>query len=286
MILKYSDFLFENNIYIDYLYHIVDFEKLFRILKTNTIESYKFSNISMTRNPFLIGYVGDSPVSLFKLEIDNKKLIEDYDTKEFVYVSQTNVTFEDEEEEQIQTHKIKNVDKYVTKLIIMKNRMNRLMDSGWFNTDGGWFNSKSGNNIPDLLQKILKLNKYPVYVQDGRKIKKDDEYINSILNHPIEKIYHGYAIYKKEEKRVEKYKKYKATINIFIPLDKRNNIIDDLVVGWNYNNLYLLKDVPDIKKLKNVTIFNFKYELKNIIDEDDKYLYVKEAYLGDLIFVK
>jgi len=283
MILKYSNFLFENNIHIDYLYHIVNFDKLFHILKTNTISSYKFSYISTTRNPFLIGYLGDTSTSIFKLELDNKKLIEDYNTKEFVYISQTKVSFEEEEEEQIQTNKIKNVSKYITKLIIMKDKIDRLLNSGWFNTDGGYFNQER-KNIPELLKEILKLNKYPVFVQDGKKIKKDNKYIQSILNHPIKKIYHGYAIYYKENEPIKKFKY--GTTEVYKPLYEKNPIIRNLVIGYDYNNLYLLKNVPDIKNFKNVRIFDFKYELKNIIDENEIYLHVKEAYLTNFLSVK
>jgi hypothetical protein len=56
------------------LYHIIDFEKLFYILNNNKIKSYKFSFISTTRNVNMVGYVGDSPTSIFKLELDWNEL--------------------------------------------------------------------------------------------------------------------------------------------------------------------------------------------------------------------
>lgn len=52
------------------LYHIFDINKFIYILKYNKLSSYKFYNISTTRNKNLNFYLGEQEVNL----IDNTKL--------------------------------------------------------------------------------------------------------------------------------------------------------------------------------------------------------------------
>lgn len=287
MIERYNNFLLER-IYDGELYHVVDIEKLLYILNNNEIKSYKFPLISTTRNKFLNGYLGDSPISIFKLELNGKKLTSKYDSKPFTYVSNTNVRFDEEDEEQIQTNKIENVFDYIDKIILLKSRVDNLLDSGWFTTDGGNFGGKR-MNLPTLLKYIIKLLKrkgFELYVQEGKEIKKDDKYIDSILNYSIKKINHGYAYYFRGSEEVydEKWK-----LNIYrekiYPLDNRNKEIKDLVIGYDYDDLWLSKEYlkpTDKKEDFDLYVFDFKYELEDIISETDKEVHVKTAYLSNI----
>jgi len=291
---NYYNFILEK--YEQSLYHIVDFEKLFYILEKNKISSYKFSYISTTRDKNLNSYVGDNATSIFKLELDGKLLSQDYETKPFTYVSRTNISFDEEQEEQIQTHDIENAIKYIKKVILIKRRIEYLKDSGWFTTDGGNYKGKR-KNIPELLKDVIgKLRKYNIelYVQENGSIEKDDKYIESILNHPIKTIYHGYAYY---QRGYEEFYHDRLKINVnkdlCKPLDKRNTIIDELVVGYNYENLWLLKETTN-KNIKDIEIekdyklygFNFTYKLNDIIYEDNEYVHLKKAKLDELIIIK
>lgn len=287
MIQSYNNFLLER-IYDGNLYHVVDIEKLLYILNNNEIKSYKFSLISTTRNKFLNGYIGDSPISIFKLELDGKKLTTIYDSKPFTYISNTKIEFTEEDEEQIQTNKIENVFEYIDKVILLKSRVNNLLDSGWFTTDGGHFGN-TRMNLPQILKfviKVIKKKGLELYVQDGKEIKKDNAYIESILNYPIKQINHGYAYYFRGS--VEEYNvKWKINTHIekTYPLDSRNKEIEELVIGHDYNNLWISKDkLKPNDKMDNfkLYIFDFKYELENIVSETENEVLVKTAHLSNI----
>jgi hypothetical protein len=67
------------------LYHIIDIEKIFYILKHNKISSKYFSNISTTRDKMMGEYLGDSSTSVFKLELDGGALSNKYKMRPFSY---------------------------------------------------------------------------------------------------------------------------------------------------------------------------------------------------------
>lgn len=287
MLKKYLTYINENKSS-DTLYHLVDIQKIFYILKNNILKSYYFSNISTTRDKMLNGYVGDSPTTLFKLELDGKKLSQKYKIKPFSYKSKTNIYF-DESEEQIQTNKISDVFKYVNKIILIKKRVEALKNSGWFNTDGGVVRGRIERySLPKILKEIVTLiNKkgFDLYVQEGSVIKKDSEYINSILNYPIEKIHHGYIYYTKEEKEEPVYSKnlnknLNVVKTIYHPIDVKNETIKgDVVVGYKYNNLWLIKD--RIQPENDILFeFDYVYQPENIIKQDEEYFLVKQAKLN------
>jgi hypothetical protein len=294
---KLIDFLLEYK-NLGSLYHIVDFEKLFYILKNNVISSKNFSNISLTRNKMLSGYLGDSPASIFKLEIDGDKLSNNYKIIPYVYKSNTDIYFNDEREEQVKTYMIKNASKYIKKIIIIKSRLERLRkETAWFTTDGGYFES-GRKNIPELLKEIITLIKernIELYIQEKSVIKKDDDYINFILNHPIKKIHHAYAYYIRGHEEMEK-SKYRSFKEVSIPLNKKNKKIYELVVGYNYENLYLMKEKPinhpnintkDVigDRYMQLNIFDFVYDNKDIIKETDDEILVKTAKLKHIFYV-
>lgn len=288
MILNFNEFLFESNNNLKYVYHIVDINKLNYILDNNKISSYKFQYISTTRDPNLNWYVGDSPTSLFKLELDYQKLSKDYDIKPFVYTSLTGVSMPEEEEEQIKTNEIIDVDKYITKIIIMKHKMERMKDTGWFKSGGGFYN-KGRQNIPNLLKEIVNKSKYDIWIQDGEKIYKDDEYINSLIDYNIEMDYYGYAIYTIDKRDVEfeiggKKQSFKRYVEYYTPADDRNEILttDNLVYGYEYPNLYLMLKKPDVNQLnENEIILQFEIKIDNIINVSKTEAHVKEAKLQE-----
>jgi len=246
------------------------------------------------------GYLGDSPVSIFKLELDAEKLSQNYKIKPFAesYTeigsgqSRTRKKFE-EFEEQIQTNEIKNVDKYVNKLIIIKDKIERMKDWGWFDSDGGRF--KNGRiSIPEFFREYLPKVKFQIYIQEGSTIKKDDEWIESIKNYQLKQIYHGYALAYKDQKRVkDEGKKYEYYLDDIKFIDKRNKIVitkeNNLTLGYVYENLHLKKDKNKLvnenildEKETMLRLFDFKYKIEDIISTNGDDVYVKKGKLVNL----
>lgn len=265
------------------IYHIIDMEKLEFILENNYLKpKHFFGGISTTRNKMMNGYTGDSPVSIFKLELNTGKISNNYKiipfsdtTTEIGYGGSRKTVHFDEREELIKTKKLNNVSKYINKLIIIKSRVERLKNSGWFDSDGGNYKGQR-MTIPEYFKKFIVNCKLPVYVQEGSIIKKDDEWINSIVNYPIKQINHGYIFYEKVDRPHPKFKH--AIKEYYIPLDKFNNELSDIVVGYEYKDLYLYKN--KIRKLKRDDyIFDFVFELEDIVEENNKYIRVREAKL-------
>ena len=185
------------------LYHILDINKLYFVLKNNEIKSLNFHYISTTRNKMMNGYLGDNYSSIFKLELDGQKLSDNYKIKSYqdsgwVINSNDDRThfYHEEWEEQIQTNKIKNAKKYIIKIILIKSRIEKMKDSSWFEnhfSENG--RKEKWMNLPDILKDIIDKYKIEFWVQDGSIIKKDDDYINSIINYKVRNIYHGFTLY-------------------------------------------------------------------------------------------
>lgn len=275
------------------LYHIFDLTKCLFILYTNSLKSFRFSNISTTRNKNMNGYLGDCPTSIFKLELNGDKLTNKYKIKPFSYVTteigwggERNKKQLIEYEEVILTNEISNINKYVNKFIIIKEKVEYLKNSGWFDSDGGYLN-KERETIPNFFKtQIPKIKELfgGIWVQDGFIIKKDDEWINSIINFPIKKINHGYALYFRGYKPTGK--RYGGYIDYVTPINDKNNEIDDFVIGYEYDNLYLnkIKKFPSLPKKQDykLYIFDFEYELEDIIKQVDNEVYVKKAKLNNI----
>lgn len=287
MVLSYNRFLFEYNANLKYVYHIVDFNKLNFILTNNQIKSYKFSKISTTRDPNLNGYVGDSSTSVFKIELDYQKLANDYEINEFVYKSRTGVSMEEEEEEQINTQQIDNIDKYITKIILVKDRMEHMKDTGWFKSRGGFY-GKGKENIPNLLKNIVDKSSYQLWIQDGVKLYKDDNYIDSIINTLIELEIFGYALYRQKDIREKVVRddveqNYSINREQYTPLDDRNKpfIVDAIGIGVKHKDLYLTTKKPSQKDYDNgVCLLIFEIENNDdIISVDNGIIHVKVAKL-------
>jgi len=222
--------MFENK-QVGELYHLVDIDKLNFIIDTNTIKSYKFNNISLTRNILLNSYIGNNPTTIFKLIIDADKLSNSYKIKPFRYKSMNGMFF-NEYEEVVLTNNIIDAFKYIKKVVLIKSKVEMLKTnlydevSDWFTNIGGY-----NGNLPDLINKIqtkLKtLYNKDIYIQDKNKIIKDDKYLNSIINYKLKIIkikkfiaYRGYV----------KSEKYFGSDDYLV--DKNGNILTKhLVIG-------------------------------------------------------
>jgi len=270
------------------LYHIFDLSKCMYILKNNKISSYKFGNISTTRNKQMNGYIGDSPISIFKLELDGDKITNNYKVRPFQFQSSEGPERRPiklkEYEEVIKTREIKDINKYVKKFIIIKDRVESMMGS-WFDSDGGNVNGKRVT-IPGFFKEYLpKVRELfgEIWVQDGSVIKKDDEWVEMITNHKIKQIHHGYALYWRGHKRI-KHKKFGIILkDDVVPVDDRNSEIENLVIGYHYENLYLQKsdefELPRTNKPDGYQLymFNMIYKIEDIVEETDDYVFVKKA---------
>lgn len=287
----YEQFIFEAKS-ISTLYHVLSIESLFFVLDNNMIKSKDFSFISTTRSKMMNNYVGDTSTSIFKIELDGDKLSNKYKISPFTYKSATNIHFTEEHEEQIKTQKISNISTYIKRVILIKKRVENLKKSGWFNSDGGNFNGQD-RNIPELLKEVIeKLKKmgFELYVQEGTVIKKDDNYIDSLMNYQIKKIHHGFTCYLRGFIEGER-RGYKVMIDKTIPCDKRNSEIE-IVVGYDFDNIWLSKDkninvksieIPEDFKL---FMFDFVYDLNDVIEENEKEVHVKKGRLKNITFME
>jgi hypothetical protein len=240
------------------------------------------------------GYIGDSPISIFKLELDGDKLSNKYKIKPITYPStEIGIGGEripirlEEFEEVILSDKIKNINQYVKKFIIIKSRVERMKNSGWFDSDGGYFEDEGSNRItlPEFLKKNIEKIKElfgDIYIQDDIKIIKDDQWLDNIINHPIKQINHGYCLYWRGYKKSPNFNR--GVIDDVQPFDKRNKKIDKLVIGWDYENIYLsknnnFKNLPKARNNYNLYLFDFEYEPEDIIRETNDDVYIKSGYL-------
>jgi hypothetical protein len=233
--------------------------------------------------------LGGGPVCIFKFELDGEKLTDKYKIKPIRYKTMSS-GYLSEFEEVIKTEKIENISKYVKKIIVIKNNVERLKKSGWFSSDGGNLNGIY-TNIPLFLRNnIDKIKELygDIWIQDGIQIKKDDEWLNSILKYKIRNINHGYALYWRGMKK-KNNSKYTYYIDDVIPLYYRNNNIEELIIGYKYKDLYLSKN----KNFKNITDKIDKYELylfdftyndspNNIIGDSEEFIHLKEAKLYNI----
>jgi len=124
LITNFINFVNENKNYQN-LYHILDYNKLNFVFDTNSIKSFNFSNISLTRNKMMNSYLGASPLSIFKIEIDAIKLSNKYKIEPFSFKTVYGERFQ-EYEERVKTNKITNIFYYINKIILIKNEVEKL----------------------------------------------------------------------------------------------------------------------------------------------------------------
>ena len=244
------------------LYHIVDFEKLNYIIDNNVISSYKFPFISLTRNKMMNGYLGGSILSIFKLEIDAEKLSNNYKIKSFNYKSNSGSFFQ-EWEEQVKTHKITDAFKYIKKIILIKSNI-EFLKYNMRDEDAisDWFSSNKLNNLPNIIKNIKTKCEnigYPLYVQDKSIIKIDNNYIDSIINHPLYTVKYLYASVLKGQIYIkhDKYGHYEDVI-----IDDKNNSLHNFFIGKEYKRNEIKFDLNENKNLnplkeKSINKINF-----------------------------
>lgn len=177
------------------LYHVLDYEKMLFLLKTNTLKSYKAGDgkISLTRDKMFNSYLGDSPTSIFKLVIDGNRLSDRFKIRPFAY-KKMRAGYLKEFEEQVQTSLIKNAFSYIDKVVLIKEKVERLRYTAWgdgtlsdYLTTVGAFNGSMPQMISKIVEELKSRNKV-LYVQDGTAIKRDNEYIDSLINFPLKEI--------------------------------------------------------------------------------------------------
>jgi len=264
------------------LYHIIDNNKFKFIIDNDKLSPYIASNsgkISFTRNKMMNSYLGDAPTSFLKLEIDASKLSNNYKISPFRYKSHNNGHFDEWEE---MTNPIKNISRYVTKLIINKNKIENLKKSVRFeNNLSDYFTTKGTINgtIPSMMKYIIDNSPYPVYVQDGSVIKKDDVYIQSLINFELKKVefryelvYRGYV-----------YIKNKKGSRDSVLYSNGEHVIGDLVVG-------IAVDKKPLKTMSEVLDINIDFNKQIRGEEFTPYIFTyrigkKLNYLENIIYL-
>lgn len=279
------------------LYHILDIEKLYYVLKNNEIKSYHFPFISTTRNKMMTYYAGCGPVAIFKLELDGPKLSDNYKMKSF-QDSGWETGGEDgrkhfyhqEWEEQIQTDVIKNIRKYIVRIILLKNRIESLKDSAWFESHFYARGRKEKwRNFPEIIKDIMNKYNIELWVQDGSVIKKDDEYVDSILNYKVRNMYHGFALYWRGYVKHPKGGFREKSI----PFNDGNADVDPLVVGRDYNNIWVKNKIENVDNLLkhrpeifdndcSLNVFDFEYTKQDIIKKEGDYILIRSGKLCDI----
>lgn len=262
------------------LYHILSVDSLKYVINNNAISGHHYINtISTTRNKMMNFYTGDRPGAFFKLELDGDKLSNDYKIRPYVFVSGgTNVRL-DEWEEQVKTKEIKNASKYITKVIIIKNKMDKAL-KGWDFLDieeqkpGYWFTSdaKGDMKMQSFLKWLKDNSPAPIYIQDGSKVYQDDEYINSLINEPVYKIDYGYAFYYRGRTEMINNDIFTQKDALF-PTNHKNKDIISPVVGYKYEDLYLLSEDEAYSKLEQTEDFIIYKKRKSLSGREFKEKY-------------
>jgi hypothetical protein len=76
-----------------------------------------------------------------------------------------------------------------------------------------------------------------------------------------------------------------------IPINNKNKNIEELVIGYDYDDLYLQKNnnfkypEKDYKDYK-LYIFNYIYNDEDVIDQDSNNVHVKIAKLKNISYIK
>lgn len=266
------------------LYHIVDYDKLKYILENNKISSFKFGNISLTRNKMMNGYLGDTPLSIFKLELDANKLSHKYKIEPFSYKSANGEYFQ-EYEERVLTQKISNAFIYINKIILIKENIKRLEKDYRDNADvSNWFSENNGKNIPFFIKNIYdkcKEKGFDLYVQDGSIIKKDDDYINSLINYPlVKKEYLYVSVLRGYEKIIPKGEKHGHYLDVMF--DNNGNRLENFYIGQEFKqediNFFLIDNKDELEKINEKIINgeNFSPFIIKFLKKKNNNLYLQD----------
>lgn len=96
--------------------------------------------------------------------------------------------------------------------------------------------------MPTMIKYIVDNSPFEVYVQDGSIIKKDDDYLNNIINYELHDVTFKYDVWYRGGFKHPKYK-YGVIDTI---IDSDNNRYGDFVIGSEYPPSLNLKDKEDI----------------------------------------
>lgn len=255
------------------LYHILSMNSLRFVIDNDSIKGHHYTTaISTTRNKMMNHYTGDRPSAFFKLELDGDKLSNDYKIRPYVFVSQGTRVRLNEWEEQVRTKEIKNASKYITKVIIMKEKMDRAVKGWEFDIDDKkpsyWFTSdaREGDNMQNFLKWLKENSPAPIYIQDGSKIYQDGIYIDSLINKPLYEVNYGYALFYRGRTKMIGNDIFSQKEGLF-PIDNRSKEIINPVVGYKYNDLYLQtrsEIISQIEKLHDEDRFEYYEDRKTL----------------------
>lgn len=224
---KYYESKYNSNVR---LYHILDFTKLKYVYETNSITSYKFQNISTTRNKLMFSYLGASAQSFIKLELDANKLSSKYKIETYQYKT-NNSGFLKENEERIITRKIPNIDKYITSIIIDWNYIKSLLHSKIYHRPIAILTTESRygniNTICEFLLKYTKELNVPLLFQVGTIISERSDLIDIMLN---------YKLYEPKYTYLNMYRGYEPVSGerfkyLDVLVDGNGNKIENFVIG-------------------------------------------------------
>lgn len=229
--LNFNEFIKESNY--QNLFHILNMEKIKYLFENESLTPYQAGNgyVSFTRDKMMNGYLGSNG-AFIKLEIDANKLNTKYRINPFSYKSMNGQRF-DEREERVRGE-IKDVFKYVNKIIIIKSNIESLrknfrdiIPSDYFTTAGIHSEFK---NIPTMIKYIVDNSPVEVYVQDGSVIRKDDEYLNSLINYELHDVTFKYDVWYRGNFKHPKLRfGRKDTL-----IDSDGNRYEDFVIGEEY----------------------------------------------------
>jgi hypothetical protein len=230
------------------LYHLLDFSKLKFAFENNKLVPYIASNgnaISLTRDKMMNYYEGGSYTNIFKLEIDGNKLSNNHKIRPYNYKPKmtSGKSYEDylHEREELVKGTINNLDNYVTKLIINKSIIEKNKYSNGELTD--FFTDAMKHNIPYIVKYALDNSPFPIYVQEGSKIYKDDEYLKSVANFNLKKVEFVYDVW---YKGYLPHEKIKFAIKDYL-YDNKGKLHSDWVIGQIFPGDY----VTNKKIIKN-----------------------------------
>lgn len=235
-ILDYLLFL-ENSENIQNIYHIIDFDKLKYIKEKNSLTPYRAGNgyVSFTRNKMMNSYLGAGVTSFIKLEINSNKLRTKYKIRPFSYVSNNGDHFNEYEERT--KGSIKNIDKYINKIIINKDVIDNMLVKFGDNSESDWITdvpNRGGVKMPNMIKYILdNFDNSIIYVQKGSSIIKDDDYLIGLSNIKLKEIKFVYEIWHRGNKKSERFKY--ATEDVI--LDPSGNLYKNWYIGQTFTDI-------------------------------------------------
>lgn len=170
---------------------------------------------------------------------------------------------------------IVDVDKYITKLIIIKSSLESLMKGGRGGGPSDFYTNVRdfSNTIPGIIKYVYENSPFDLYVQDGSVIKKDDDYIKSIIDYKLVNIDLRYDIWFRGYFKSDRFKY--GQIDTMV--DNLNNKYQNWFIGQIFKDLSLsdnkdsLDMNTDVKIIEDVECVPYLMKFR-IIEGGDYYL--------------